>query len=117
MTVNGKRVLMTGASGGLGTATMAALMENGCEVVGIDKVASAQFKDNTIVADLMDEAQTEDAVAAAIERQTDTSEPGGTSRRRGTRYGSRLFRASGAGSVPDVPRDAFTPCGPPCAGR
>ena len=68
MNLDGKRVLITGASGGLGTATMAALVEKGCKVVGIDKVASAQFKADTIVADLMDEAQTEDAVAAAIER-------------------------------------------------
>jgi hypothetical protein len=68
MNLDGKRVLITGASGGLGTATMAGLMEKGCKVVGIDKVASAQFKGDTIVADLMDEAQTEDAVAAAIER-------------------------------------------------
>jgi NAD(P)-dependent dehydrogenase (short-subunit alcohol dehydrogenase family) len=68
MNPDGKRVLITGASGGLGTATMAALKEKGCKVVGIDKVASAQFKGDTIVVDLMDERQTEDAVAAAIER-------------------------------------------------
>jgi NAD(P)-dependent dehydrogenase (short-subunit alcohol dehydrogenase family) len=67
MNTDGKRVLITGASGGLGTATMAALVEKGCKVVGIDKVASAQFKGDTIVVDLMDERQTEDAVAAAIE--------------------------------------------------
>jgi NAD(P)-dependent dehydrogenase (short-subunit alcohol dehydrogenase family) len=67
MNAQGKRVLITGASGGLGTATMAALIEKGCRVVGIDRVASAQFKDDTIVADLTDEVQTEEAVAAAIE--------------------------------------------------
>jgi NAD(P)-dependent dehydrogenase (short-subunit alcohol dehydrogenase family) len=50
MNAQGKRVLITGASGGLGTATMAALIEKGCKVVGIDRVASGQFKDHTIVA-------------------------------------------------------------------
>ena len=68
MNTHGKRVLITGAAGGLGTATMAALVEKGCKVVGIDKVASARFEAETIVADLTDEAQTKDAVAAAIER-------------------------------------------------
>jgi NAD(P)-dependent dehydrogenase (short-subunit alcohol dehydrogenase family) len=65
MNIHGKRVLITGASGGLGTATMAALVEMGCKVIGIDKVASAQFMGDTIVADLTDEVQTKDAVAAA----------------------------------------------------
>src|SRR5215813_5189733 len=68
MNTHGKRVLITGAAGGLGTATMAALLEKGCKVVGIDKVASGKFGAETIVADLTDEAQTKDAVAAAIER-------------------------------------------------
>lgn len=68
MNIHGKRVLITGAAGGLGTATMAALVEMGCKVIGIDKVASAQFMGDTIVADLTDEVQTKDAVAAAIER-------------------------------------------------
>jgi hypothetical protein len=44
----GKRVLITGSASGHGAATMAALLEKGCKVVGIDKVASARFEAETI---------------------------------------------------------------------
>jgi len=69
MDIEGKRVLITGAAGGLGTATMTALVESGCEVIGIDRRAGdAPFRDKTIVADLTNEVQVKEAVAAAIAR-------------------------------------------------
>jgi NAD(P)-dependent dehydrogenase (short-subunit alcohol dehydrogenase family) len=69
MDIKGKRVLITGATGGLGTATMAALVERGCEVIGIDRRAGdARFRDNTIIADITNEVQVKEAVAAAIAR-------------------------------------------------
>src|SRR5271156_4405233 len=69
MNTEGKRVLITGASGGLGAATVTALVEKGCKVIGIDKqVAGAPFGDNTIVADLTNEGEAKEAVAAAIAR-------------------------------------------------
>jgi NAD(P)-dependent dehydrogenase (short-subunit alcohol dehydrogenase family) len=69
MDASGKRVLITGASGGLGTATMTALMAKGCKVIGIDKRGGdTPFEQHIIVADLMNEAQTEEAVKAAIAR-------------------------------------------------
>lgn len=64
----GKRVLITGAAGGLGSATMAALIDSGCKVVGIDRKAGTAGNDNIIVADLRDEAQAKAAVAAAVAR-------------------------------------------------
>jgi NAD(P)-dependent dehydrogenase (short-subunit alcohol dehydrogenase family) len=69
MNMRAKRVLITGSSGGLGTATMRALVESGCEVIGIDRrPGDAPFADNTIVADVTDEMQVPEAVAAAIAR-------------------------------------------------
>ncbi len=69
MNMKAKRVLITGSSGGLGTATMTALVERGCDVIGIDRRAGdAPFADRTIVADVTDEGQVRKAVAAAIAR-------------------------------------------------
>ncbi len=68
MGTEGKRVLITGASGGLGTATMTALLAKGCKVVGIDRRSAASADRDVIVADLADEAQAEQAVKAAISR-------------------------------------------------
>jgi NAD(P)-dependent dehydrogenase (short-subunit alcohol dehydrogenase family) len=69
MNTRGKRVLITGSSGGLGTATMMALVASGCEVAGIDRRAGdAAFADHTIVADVTNEMQVQDAVAAALAR-------------------------------------------------
>jgi NAD(P)-dependent dehydrogenase (short-subunit alcohol dehydrogenase family) len=69
MNIEGKRVLITGASGGLGTATMTALVEKGCKVIGIDKRAGvAPFENNTIIADLTNEVEVKEAVAVAIAR-------------------------------------------------
>jgi NAD(P)-dependent dehydrogenase (short-subunit alcohol dehydrogenase family) len=69
MNMGAKRVLITGSSGGLGTATMTALVESGCEVIGIDRrPGDAPFADNTIVADVTNEMQVPEAVAAAIAR-------------------------------------------------
>jgi NAD(P)-dependent dehydrogenase (short-subunit alcohol dehydrogenase family) len=66
MSLQGKRVLITGAASGLGAATMEALEKQGCKVVGIDKRADA--KGEVLVADLRDRTQTKDAVVAAIAR-------------------------------------------------
>jgi NAD(P)-dependent dehydrogenase (short-subunit alcohol dehydrogenase family) len=69
MSAQGKRVLITGAAGGLGSATMAALAAQDCRVIGIDKMpGGGRFKDDMIVADLRDQAQVKEAVAAAIKR-------------------------------------------------
>lgn len=69
MSLRGKRVLITGAAGGLGMATMAALIGKGCEVVGIDKKAgSGRLMDNIIIADIKDETQVKGAVSMAIAR-------------------------------------------------
>jgi NAD(P)-dependent dehydrogenase (short-subunit alcohol dehydrogenase family) len=69
MNTNGKRVLITGASGGLGTATMTALVAKGCKVIGIDRrLGATEFENDTIVADLTNELQVKEAVAAAIAR-------------------------------------------------
>src|SRR5256885_5491544 len=59
-----KRVLLTGASGGIGQATAALLRSHGARVVGIDLVAAA----DVIAGDLRDERSVNAAVAEAIER-------------------------------------------------
>jgi NAD(P)-dependent dehydrogenase (short-subunit alcohol dehydrogenase family) len=59
-----RRVVVTGASGAIGAATVAALREAGDWVVGIDRTPSA----DVIGADLRDGAQVRAAVAASIER-------------------------------------------------
>jgi NAD(P)-dependent dehydrogenase (short-subunit alcohol dehydrogenase family) len=59
-----RRIIVTGASGAIGAATVAALREQGDWVVGIDRTANG----DVIEADLRDAAQVERAVAAAIER-------------------------------------------------
>lgn len=69
MNLQGKRVLITGAAGGLGSATMAALQQEGCKVIGIDKrPGSGDLSGDIIVADLTDGAQVKTAVAAAVDR-------------------------------------------------
>src|SRR5689334_4183850 len=59
-----RRVIVTGAGGAIGAATVAALRAQGDWVVGIDRIADG----DVIEADLRDGAQVEQAVAAAIER-------------------------------------------------
>lgn len=59
------RVLITGASGGIGRAGAAALRERGARVVGLDLEASGP---DDVVADVRDQAAVAAAVAEAIER-------------------------------------------------
>ena len=56
------KVIITGAAGGIGTATVAALRRSGAQVVGLD-LAGAD-----VVCDVRDQASVDRAVAEAIER-------------------------------------------------
>ena len=68
MTLQGKRVLITGAAGGLGTAATKALRKQGARVVGIDRVSSGDDPNNQIiVADVKDSEAVKTAVAQAIQ--------------------------------------------------
>ena len=69
MDLAGKRILITGAAGGLGSATMKALANSGAKVSGIDrKAATGEFAADVIVADLTDGDQARKAVSDAIAR-------------------------------------------------
>jgi NAD(P)-dependent dehydrogenase (short-subunit alcohol dehydrogenase family) len=69
MNMRGRRVLIAGAFGGLRTATMTAVVESGFAVIGVDRRAGdAPFADDTIIADVTNEMQVKEAVAAAIAR-------------------------------------------------
>jgi len=69
MGLHGKRVLITGAAGGLGSATMAALAARGCNVIGLDRTpATGATAGRVIVADLKNPAEIAAAVAEAIKR-------------------------------------------------
>ena len=57
-----KRILITGANGGIGRATIAALRERGASVMGLDVEAA----DGVVAADLRDVESVERAVAQAI---------------------------------------------------
>lgn len=60
-----RRVLVTGAAGGIGTATVAALRREGALVVGLDLTPSMP---DAIACDIREQASVDTAVAAAIER-------------------------------------------------
>jgi NAD(P)-dependent dehydrogenase (short-subunit alcohol dehydrogenase family) len=60
------RVLITGAAGGIGRATLRALRERGAHVVGLDLQADEAA--GVIACDLRDEASVERGAAEAIER-------------------------------------------------
>jgi NAD(P)-dependent dehydrogenase (short-subunit alcohol dehydrogenase family) len=60
------RVLITGASGGIGSAAMRELRARGAEVVGLDLEADETA--GVLACDVRDAASVESAVAAAIER-------------------------------------------------
>lgn len=62
--LNGKRVLLTGAAGGIGQASAAALKKAGAQVVGIDRRAS-QVPFPILACNIADEHQVVDAVADA----------------------------------------------------
>ncbi|HEX6780515.1 MAG TPA: SDR family NAD(P)-dependent oxidoreductase [Solirubrobacterales bacterium] len=59
-----KRVIITGAAGGIGEATARALRERGAAVVGLDLRAG----DDVIACDVTDQASVDAAVAAAVKR-------------------------------------------------
>ena len=58
------RVVITGASGGIGATTVAMLRRRGARVVGLDLVAG----DDVIACDVRDQASVDTAVAEAVER-------------------------------------------------
>jgi len=60
----GRRVLITGAAGGIGVATMARLRERGARVVGIDLEAS----EDVIACDVREQSSVDAAVGEAVER-------------------------------------------------
>lgn len=69
MNLQGKRILITGAAGGLGTAATKALTQRGARVVGIDKRPSvASATDGIIVADVRKSGEVNAAVSEAITR-------------------------------------------------
>ena len=60
----GKRVVITGALGGIGTSTRSALAAEGAEVLGIDLVAA----EDVVAADVTDRDAVRDAMSACVER-------------------------------------------------
>jgi short-subunit dehydrogenase len=63
--LDGKRVVVTGAAGGIGSALMTALERNGAQVVGIDRVSGVP---GVLEADLTDAASAQRAVTEAAHR-------------------------------------------------
>ncbi|MCR8724082.1 SDR family NAD(P)-dependent oxidoreductase [Frigidibacter sp. ROC022] len=75
MRFDGRIALVTGASGGIGRATMARLAREGARVIGVDLDAQALAaampegaRHMAQVCDVADEAQVQDCLAAVIER-------------------------------------------------
>jgi len=67
--LNGKRILITGAAGGLGTAAMRQFLAKGAQVIGIDRnPGQGDLAERVLVADLRDAAAVKVSVADAIER-------------------------------------------------
>jgi NAD(P)-dependent dehydrogenase (short-subunit alcohol dehydrogenase family) len=67
MALTGKRIVITGAAGGLGRATATALQKAGARVVGIDKKRTTIGDDlPSIVADVRDPQAVSDAIAEAV---------------------------------------------------
>lgn len=62
--LDGRRVVVTGAAGGIGSALVAALAANGARVAGIDRTPA----DGVVVADLTDPDSTARAMAEAASR-------------------------------------------------
>ena len=70
MNLNGKRIVITGASGGLGINTVAQLTEMGAKVIGLDKVnpVDDDWKGITFIqCDITDDTEVENAFARATE--------------------------------------------------
>jgi NAD(P)-dependent dehydrogenase (short-subunit alcohol dehydrogenase family) len=64
--VRPSRVIVTGASGGIGSATVAALRAEGASVVGLDLFADPE--NGVLACDVRDQASVDDAVAEAVAR-------------------------------------------------
>jgi NAD(P)-dependent dehydrogenase (short-subunit alcohol dehydrogenase family) len=62
--LDGKRVLITGAAGGFGSAFTLALQARGARVIGLDRVAA----DGVLSCDITDDAAVSSAVPEAIDR-------------------------------------------------
>lgn len=67
MRLHGKRILITGAAGGLGMAAKRALVDEGAKVIGIDRRTGSDSGD-VIVADVREQHEVNQAVAEAVER-------------------------------------------------
>ncbi len=63
-----KRVIITGAAGGLGSAAAAVLRRQGATVVGLDLRADG---DQVLECNIRDQASVDSAVAAAIENSAE----------------------------------------------
>jgi len=69
MNMNGKRIVITGASGGLGINTVALLVAQGAEVIGLDKVEpnADQWKGKEFLkCDITNETEVDNAFANAV---------------------------------------------------
>jgi NAD(P)-dependent dehydrogenase (short-subunit alcohol dehydrogenase family) len=66
--LKGKRILITGAAGGLGSAAVSLMREQGAQVVGIDATCSESTDSGVIIADIRYEQEVERGVAEALER-------------------------------------------------
>ena len=67
MSMQGKRVLITGAARGLGLATVKALKQQGAKVVGLDKRAAAEeVADSFLLVDIRDNVAIQTGVSEAI---------------------------------------------------
>ncbi len=64
ISLRNRRVLITGAAGGFGSATTEALRAQGAEVIGLDRVAA----EGVLECDITDDAAVASAVAEAVER-------------------------------------------------
>lgn len=64
MSIDGPRILITGAAGGFGAPTCERLRFRGAQVIGLDRVAGEQV----LVCDITDDAAVDATVAAAVEQ-------------------------------------------------
>lgn len=68
MKLQGKKILITGAAGGLGSTAMKLLIKEGAKVIGIDKIPGPdELRDKIMIADLRSPEHLEKVVKSAIE--------------------------------------------------